>query len=140
MVRRVAAPPPRWAAGRLLALAAALAGLFLMHGVRMTAGDCHGTDGHGMVGMAGAVAGMAVPAVGRTESPVPGADGGSHAGCVSTGPRPAPAAVLGLVLLAVAVVPPVARPGRRHSRGRGSPRRGPPSSGALLMSLGVSRT
>jgi hypothetical protein len=137
MVRRVMVPP-RWRAGvRLLAVGCVLAGLFLMHGARMAAGDCHGTGGR--------MATMAAPAAGQQSHLGPdvtpaGADSGAHANCVSTGPRPAAAVLAGLVPLGVLSVRP-ARPACRHlPSGLERRRRAPPSSGALPLSLGVSRT
>jgi hypothetical protein len=135
---RPAMVPPRWRAGvRLLAVGAVLAGLFLMHGARMAAGDCHGT-GDGMATMAAPPAGQQShlgPA-----APSPGADSGAHASCVSTGPRPVAAVLAGLVLLGIVSVRPVRPAGRRRPSGADRRRRAPPSSGALLLSLGVSRT
>jgi hypothetical protein len=148
MARRVPVRPPWWAGVRLLAVAAALAGLFLMHGTRIGAGDCHGTDGMGAMGgmgaMTGGTAAMAAPATGHVShftAPAPGADGASHASCVSLSPRPADAALAGgLVLVGFVAVPPARRAGWRTPFGRGRRRRAPPSSGALPLSLGVSRT
>lgn len=137
MARR-ALVPLRWRAGvRLLAVGGVLAGLFLMHGARMAAGDCHGTGA--------GIATMAAPAVGQQshlgpEVPPPGADSGAHANCVSTGPRPATGVLAGLVLLGVVSVRPVRPTYRRLPSGLDGRRRAPPSSGVLPLALGISRT
>jgi hypothetical protein len=140
MARRVTARPRWWAGVRVLAVAAALAGLFLMHGARVGAGDCHGPAGMGaMTGGTAAMPGHLSHLA--AHSPASGADGGSHASCVSLAPRPADAAVAGgLVLVGFAATPPAGRSGWRTPLGRGGRRRAPPSSGALPLSLGVSRT
>ncbi|MFI9388267.1 hypothetical protein [Kutzneria sp. NPDC052558] len=108
---------------RLLTLFAVLVGVFAMHGLAPQ--DCSGMSMPSMSAMAHADAGMDM--------------GSGHGGmCVFTAPSRDHFPVLALVLLAVAVL--VTTLWRPVSTS-GPSRRGPPLSGARLLTVvGVSRT